>query len=201
MVATTEEMIDLVSFYVLERQIGIAELLACEFLDDCSSSPLKQSGYAILSIAMAYFEMIEQFSQGRESSQGESTSFFMAGFRKVYPCSPLSNDDIRQIYKWIRCGMYHGGMTRYATRLSRFFPEGFALSGGEIHINPGRVVEEIKSHFLGYVATLRNPCCSYEREAFRRYCEALGVGEAVSDYVHSSTTQLTKTTPAPWEQG
>ena len=201
MAASTDEKIDLVSFYVLERQIGIAEFLAREFLDDCSSSPLKQSGYAILSIAMAYFEMIEQFCQGRKSNQGESTSFFTAGFCKVYPSSRLCSEDIRLIYQWIRCGMYHGGMPRHATRLSRFFPDGFQLIDGAICINPGRVVEEIKSHFLEYVAVLRNPCCNHERDAFNRYCETLGVGEPVSDYVRSSTEQPTKTTPAPWEQG
>ena len=201
MIASTEQMIELVSFYVLDRQIGIAEILAREFVDDCSSSPLKQSGYAILSIAMAYFEMIEQFSQGRESKPGESTRFFTAGFRKVYPCSPLSDNAVHQIYKWIRCGMYHGGMPHHTTRLSRFFSEGFALSGGEIHINPGRVVEEMKTHFLGYVTALRNPCHSSERDAFRQRCKDLGVGSPVSDYIQSSTKQFTKTTPAPWEQG
>jgi hypothetical protein len=211
MSATVEEMINLVSFYVLDRQIGIAEVLAREFLDDCSPSPLKQSGYAILSIAMAYFEMIEQSSQGRESRSNESATFFRDGFRRVYPVTAFTDSEIDLIYSWVRCKMYHCGMvhrglakgkvTRMAVHLSRHFSEGFALSAGELHINPGRVVEEIKAHFLLYVETLRDPCCCHERDTFRLYCETLGVGEPIPDYVHSSTTQLTKTTPAPWAHG
>jgi hypothetical protein len=76
--------------YVLKRQICIAEHLASEFLNDCSSSILKESGYAILSIMFSYFEMIEQFMSG-QSSKSQSKAFFIKGLRRVYPSCSLSD--------------------------------------------------------------------------------------------------------------
>lgn len=220
MAVPIEELIDKIEMYVLQRQIGIAEILAREFLDDKSSSPLKESGYAILAIVMAYFEMIEQFAVGRESKPGDSGPFFLAGFRKVYPQTTLAQTDIKLICDWVRnkmyhCGMVHRGIAKYSTtrmavHLSRFFAEGFAVRGGELHINPGKAVAEIQAHFLDYVKRLRNPSCVAERTTFEAYCVSMGVGAPVPNTVLtstvtstgiSSTTTRTRTTGAAWEPG
>jgi hypothetical protein len=113
---TIEQMIERVELSVSVRQIGIAEFLAYEFSNEHSTSPLKESGYAVLSIMMSYFEMIEQFRTGKDS-EGHSKDFFVAGFRAVYPCTTLSDDDIKDLYKWVRCGMFHSGVTKFDTHL------------------------------------------------------------------------------------
>ncbi|WP_459554395.1 hypothetical protein [Lacunimicrobium album] len=200
MAVTTEELIKHFSYYVCNRQIGIAEYLAREFSNDQSKSPLKQSGYVILSIAMAYFEMIQQCWVGQDSA-GNAGNFFVSGFRKVYPSSGFSEAQIRDIYKRIRNGMYHDGMTRQKTHLSRFFLKGFEIVGDEIHINPALVVSEIGIHFDSYTQMLKDPIRVSERDAFCRYCEKLGIGEPVSPTVVSATSTLTMTTPAPTYPG
>jgi hypothetical protein len=83
MSVSVDELIDRLEFYVRKRQLGIAEQMAKEFRNQASTSPFKESGYAILSVVMAYFEMVEQFDRG-QSSDGQSREFFKCGFQKVY---------------------------------------------------------------------------------------------------------------------
>jgi hypothetical protein len=202
---TIDEMIDRIEFSVTRRQLGVAGVMATEFLDECSPSPLKESGYAVLSVVVSYFEMIAQFLNG-EDSDGQSRKFFVQGFRAVYPATPLADADIGRVYKVVRCGMYHGGMTKLGTHLSRYFPVGFTLAGTDIHINPGRVVEEVGQHFAAYVARLRNPANAGERAKFERLCRQIGVDQPLADSVSATTsltttTTTTSTTPAPWHPG
>lgn len=197
-VETMDERIRKIEMYVLKRQIGIAELLAAEFRNEANPSPLKESGYAILSIVACYFEMIQQFLTG-QTSKDNSRKFFVAGFRQVYPDTAIEEMAIRLLYDWIRCGMYHDGMTRQATQLSRHFGAGFAVQNGVIHCNPARVVEDVRMHFVAYIARLRDPASATERTHFATWCEILGVNRPGT--VTSSTEAFTKTTRAPWEQG
>lgn len=194
MSVTVDDMIDRLEMYVLKRQIGIAKPLADEFLNESSTSPFKESGYAILSIMVSYFEMIEQFITGQSSRRQES-SFFVSGFRKVYPHASFMNDNqIRQIYAWVRCGMYHEGMTKEKTMLSRYYLEGVALHGQEIHINPGKMVEEIRSHFCNYIYGLRN-LTSPQRANFEQWCHQIGFDVPDTPYVQGDPTK------APWHKG
>ena len=198
---TVEEMIAKVEMYVFQRQLGIAEILAAEFADDHSQTPLKQSGYAILSIAMAYFEMIEQFSSG-EDSKGKGWEFFLRGFMRVYPGTPFSDDQIKeQIYRWVRCGMYHGGTTRNSAHLSRWQSEGFDINNGEICINPARVVQELKMHFRCFVQLVRDPCNCHERPNFEKYCRLIGMDQNPTPSFVGSTQKQVATTPRPGEPG
>jgi hypothetical protein len=199
-----DEMIDRIEMYVTKRQLGIAGVMAAEFLNESSTSPLKEAGYAILSVIVSYFEMIAQFING-EDSKNKSKPFFVQGFRAVYPTTSLSDVEIQWLYEVVRCGMYHGGMTKSGTRLSRYFSTGFTLQGGEVWVNPGRAVEELNTHFAGYVRDLRNPANARERSLFERVCRLNGVDLPISDLVSvpsgSSTCTPKSTTPAPWHPG
>jgi hypothetical protein len=191
-------MIDKIEMYVTNRMIRPAELCAAEFGNDCSGSPLKESGYAILSIMLPYFEMIQQFISGQDSD-GHSKDFFRDGFKSVYPCTPLTDDNIKkELYPWVRCGMFHAGMTRGATRLSRCYCFGFERCGSEIFINPARVVDEIKVHFKQYIARLRNPANLCDRAKFQAHCTTLGVDQTPVAAVSSSQTPCM---PNPWANG
>src|SRR5579883_3418845 len=190
---TTDEMIDNINLYVTRRQLGVAEHLASHFADESSTHPLKESGYAILAVVVSYFEMIAQFVSG-SSSKNKSEEFFVRGFRAVYPDTPLSRDNIETLYRLVRCGMYHDGMTKAGVHLSRYFPEGFALQNSEFHINPARVVDELRLHFTDYVARLRDPANVTERAKFDRFCREIGVDNPVKDTVTSTTTTGSATT-------
>lgn len=182
-----DDMIDAVERYVLERQLHVAEFLAREFLNNESSHPMQRSGFAILSIIMAYFEMIEQFVAG-VSSKGESREFFRRGFRRVYPDSLLSDDEILSVYRWVRCGMYHGGMSHSQTHLSRFLPVAFEFSSGSLCINPGLAVRDVRDHFERYLEDLRDPFNCNDREQFLCYCLDAGLDRPVDDYPTQSET-------------
>jgi hypothetical protein len=78
------------------------------------AEPFPHSGYALVSILFAYFEMIAQYISG-SSSDGQSGTFFRLGVRNVYPASPLSDKEIDTIYSRVRCGMFHSGYTKLGT--------------------------------------------------------------------------------------
>jgi hypothetical protein len=202
---TTDQLIDAVEMYVSDRQIRIAEMMATEFSNKNSNSPLLESGFAILSVIVSYFEMIAQFING-EDSENKSKLFFVQGFQAVYPRTPLSEPVIKdKIYKQVRCGMYHGGMTKAGVHISRHFSEGFTVQGREIYINPAKVVEEIKQHFTGYMASLRNNCKPLERQNFDKLCRDIGADLPVSDTVTinnaSGIVTTCHTTPSPFHPG
>ena len=140
---TIDEMVRSFQFYVRDRQIGLAENLSRHFEDRNDGTPFKQSGYVILSVASAYFEMIQQFMDGKESVEEDDTGrmrshswdFFKRGFKEVYPDPQWTDASIKKIYKVVRCGMYHGGMPKGGCHLSRYFQPGFHLCRNEIHVN------------------------------------------------------------------
>ena len=107
------QKIDAFERHVFTRQLRIAQILAEHFVSDKEGDELSQIAFVIMSIALAYFEMIEQFASGK-SSDGSSPEFFKRGFQRVYSTTPVSNDDVRRIYKYFRCGMYHIAMPRIA---------------------------------------------------------------------------------------
>ena len=176
MAATTDEMIQDMERYVLERYLGIAQVLADEFRNANSTSPLKQSGYAILSVVMSYFEMIESWSKGCCSPNGKSRDYFTDGFKKMYSGLGLSDAEIHEVYDMARCGMYHRGMTKPETPLSRNYSTAFAKVGNEWRINPWRLVEDIKAHFSGVVNTLREPSNLNERDQLREILHIVEMG-------------------------
>jgi hypothetical protein len=203
MAATIEEMIEKLEFYVMQRQIGLAEIISCEFENRYSPSPFKQSGYLILSVVAAYFEMIAQFLEG-ETSENQSKLFFEKGFRAVYPSTSMTRSDIYKIYSVVRCGMYHGGMPKIGCHLSRHFQPGFHLCRTEIHVNPAAIVREVKAHFCQYISVLRNPVNISERDKFKKMCEEMGLDQTPPDHTYCDTpggTVFTTTTPGPGSKG
>jgi hypothetical protein len=210
MSATFDEMVRHFRFYVEDRQIGLAERLGQHFEDEADPTPFKQAGYVILSVASAYFEMIQQFIDGKESVEEDengrvrshSWDFFNRGFKEVYPQLEWTDDSIKKIYKVIRCGMYHGGMPKVHCHLSRYFQPGFHLCHNEIHVNPAAVVREICCHFQRYIESLNfDPT---RRANFEAMCKIMGLDDTPPNYTYCDTpggTAFTPTTPAPGARG
>ncbi|WP_143394049.1 hypothetical protein [Fimbriiglobus ruber] len=190
-----DRMIRRLEFYVRFRQLGIAEVMVKEFRNEASTNPFKESGYAILSVVMAYFEMFEQFDRG-QSSHGQSREFFRCGFRKVYSSTSLTDEQINTIYSWVRCGMYHTSLTAGFSPLSRNYPVGFDVEGGEIRINPGKVVQDLFTHFDAWVAVLKKPACTGNRFCFEKAARMIGMDRPEAPLETPGTS-----TQAPWEPG
>ena len=85
----------------------------------------KDAGFAVLTIATAYFEPIESYHTGK-SSEGNSKKFFRRGFLRVfsgltatlkqhgYPDADcVARKLVDEIYDHMRCGLFHEGGAKY----------------------------------------------------------------------------------------
>ena len=157
---TLDQKIEIFSERVLGWQIDVAEEMSRQFFEALAvsdaSRPMCHSGFAIVSVIFSYFETIAQYLQGA-SSHRQSADFFEYGFRSVYSASGFDDTQIRTIYANIRCGMYHNGLTRPEVNIYEGHRPTFRYdSEGRLLLNPFTLVQDVKQHFLGYVATLRD---------------------------------------------
>jgi hypothetical protein len=157
--------------YMSRYILGIAENLAAHVA--AGSGPLADSIYFILAGITSYFESINQFVTG-DDSEGKSKQFFREGFRLVFPATTLTDPELNQIYKWLRCGMYHTAMpTTGATYLHPAFPQAIDKDATGLKINPVELVKVIRAHFDRFMADLKNPAKAVERTNFNRRAEAI----------------------------
>lgn len=194
--ATIDDKIGAIEFYVEQRQLGIALVLAQSFVSNRCGDPLAQSGFAILSVVFSYFEMTAQFMSGMGSDHG-SKLFFRDGFKNVFPTSPLSDGEIDDVYIWVRCGMYHGAMPKNEVHVSREIGEAFRKDSDRLIINPARLVEDLQCHFRQYVCRLRSPANVTERENFERMFDLVKAMSPIGPSASYSTR--TRTTLPPWK--
>jgi len=139
---TVCEKINALESHVLTRQLRIAHALGEHFRADRPGDALSESGFVILNVGLAYFEMIEQFASG-EASNGRSADFFKRGFNRVYPASGVSAADVNRIWKFIRNGMYHVAMPTDRCGLSRHLGCAFAAENGALVINPAQLIDDL----------------------------------------------------------
>jgi hypothetical protein len=160
---------------------------------------MSESGFFILLGVSSYFETINQFLTG-EDSEGKSRPFFVAGFRAVYPSSPLNDLEIENLYKVLRCGMYHSSMPKGYTVLDRNEPQAIRKEAQEIVINPALLVRDIQAHFEKYVADLKVETNAAIRANFDKRAEEIERSITVPVQVSGSATP-TMTTPPPMMSG
>ena len=161
---TTDAKIEIFRDRVMGWQIEIAETL----------NNVAHSGYGILSVSFSYFEMIAQYVKGK-SSNHKSKNFFVEGFKEVFNDTPLSDPDIEEIYKRVRCGMYHSGYTRVGVLISGQYHDPMDFSDNTVHINPQALTATIREHFTKYIITLKNQSNATERANFAKMFDA-GLG-------------------------
>jgi hypothetical protein len=69
------------------------------------------SAFIILSVCLSYLEGIQQYIEGKSSTQ-KSKDFFIKSFQRVYATAGLDEKAVRDVYDEARCGLFHDGMTR-----------------------------------------------------------------------------------------
>jgi hypothetical protein len=62
------------------------------------------SGFIVLMIGVSYLEGNQQFREGRSSDKA-SGSMFRTALRRVFDA--LSDEEASQVYKAVRCGLFH----------------------------------------------------------------------------------------------
>lgn len=149
------EKIDAFEKHVFDRQLRIAQILGDHFTKNAEGDPLAQSAFAVMSLCLNYFEMIEQFAMG-QSSNSNSPEFFKRGFQRVFPNSEFTANEISRIYGLLRCGLYHTAMPKGRCGLTRELHEPIKVSNGDLLINPSLLVDSIIAHFEQFCCALRD---------------------------------------------
>lgn len=137
-----------------------------------------------VALATNYIEGIEIYISGKDS-EGKSKQFFRSGFKRIF--APVDTNvkilDLvsDSIYKALRCGFVHEGMSRNRVFFSYAKDEAFTITwpknkNGEflsdgylesVVINPKRYIECIELHFRNYIRELRMHKSDEYKEEFK----------------------------------
>jgi hypothetical protein len=125
------------------------------------TKPMRDSGFAALSIVLSYFEMIAKYEEGYTGKS--SSPYFKKGVYSVFPnlnaeFPTIVDDALTVLYKKCRCGLYHMGLTNRQIVLSGKpqFPMRFDITNRRLHINPHLLVPALKIHLEDYGKRLRD---------------------------------------------
>lgn len=152
---------------VLGWQLEIAEELRRQIQDKANDGKtIQHAGFALLSILFAYFEMIAQYMEG-ESSEKNPKQFFRKGLEGVFP-KKFTNDQKELIYKRIRCGMYHSGLTKRGSLISGDYAQAIEVADDLVQVNPHRLSCCIMGHFVDYIEKLKVPSNAVDRCHFEK---------------------------------
>jgi hypothetical protein len=137
----------------------------------------QHAGFAILTLALTYFEPLGQFLPGESS---RSVDCFKRGFFSVYPNAPSIDDSvIGVLYDQLRCGMFHRGITKALVQITQNQGASIVVrqgSGSEVTsviVNPWSLLTDIEMHVKTYCAALGDPA-DPRRRAFNSWFDARG---------------------------
>lgn len=128
------------------------------------------SDFAMLAVAMVYFENIQKCKDGY-GKKGNPKDGFVNGLKWVYPkfrSHKNGNALAELVYRECRCGMYHVGLIGTQIILDCSISSGIAIRKGEIIICSSKVVEDIQRHFNQYISDLKNKSNSILRANFEK---------------------------------
>ena len=126
------------------------------FLD--RASRLLSSGdndFIVLMVCMSYFEGVEQYRQGCDSN-GSSAKMFKDAIQNLYRDSDFTRDNLENLYKEARCGLFHDGMVRGKIILKNSFSPAISFIGNDIQISPRKLLNDIKKDFRDYIKKLKD---------------------------------------------
>lgn len=168
--ADIQTKIDIFEDRVKGWQLCVGQALWAEVTKPKDGNPdFTHAGFAVLSILFSYFEMIRQFQRGEESAQQAGT-FAKEGLLSVYGAT-LSEQQRDQIYRDVRCGMYHSGITKALATISGDSTQAFTFIQNRVCVNPGILCKDILQHFDGYLEMLRADTDSDARAHFEEMLE------------------------------
>jgi hypothetical protein len=159
---------------VLNWHLNIIELIRLHMeAEEQEGTDWNHAGFALLGLLFTYFEMIAQYKRGK-CSKKKSERMFCHGVNDVYP-KTFSNKKRSKIYTRVRCGMYHNAFVKKGTLISGDYPTAIAVEDGDqgnVKINPHMLSPDVKRHFEGYIAALKNHANETMRENFEKMFDA-----------------------------
>ena len=107
-------------------------------------------------IATSYIEGVEQYRTGRESN-GRSRQIFSDSIRRIFELQNVSDNQLANLYRHLRCGLFHNGMSGDAIVLNRRLKNVIEFSNhGTIDINPSMFLSAIIQDFNQYISDLND---------------------------------------------
>ena len=124
------------------------------------------NGFIVLMICMSYLEGVEQYRQGN-SSNNNSNATFRRTLHRIYP-NQYNDDDLRNLYRESRVGLFHDGMVRGNVIINNGFPSSLSFDDENIKISPKKLLDDIKMDFNNYIESLKNRENNELRDNFNR---------------------------------
>lgn len=116
----------------------------------------KSNNFVVVMIATSYIEGVEQYRKGRLSN-GQSKQYFADGMRRIFQIQNISDYQLNMLYKHLRCGLFHNGMSGDAVVLNRTLKSAVNFSNpGTIDINPRLFLVAVVQDFEQYINDLSN---------------------------------------------
>jgi hypothetical protein len=100
------------------------------------------AAFVVLQVALAQVEGIEQYHRG-ESSEGQSSDFFRSGLKKIFSLTDADDPWLWDFYRFVRCGLFHDGMTRPRVLIENRFPRALEFDGKCIRISPNKFLDAV----------------------------------------------------------
>jgi hypothetical protein len=125
-----------------------------------------EAGFVILMIASSYIESNQQYREGN-SSESKSLEFFKKGIKRIFP--ELSDEESDRLYKEVRCGFFHDGITRKAIFITGEQKDTFVRQGDNLIINPHLFLDKIIKDFEKYISELKNQDSKECRTNFEKF--------------------------------
>lgn len=108
----------------------------------------RNKGFIVLMICLSYIEGVEQYRQGQDSN-GQSRRFFIDSMERIYP-NTYNQQDIGDLYREARCGLFHNGMVKGRIIINNNFPVSLTFNNGDIEISPSKLLRDIRTDFQSY---------------------------------------------------
>jgi hypothetical protein len=112
-----------------------------------------EAGFVILMIASSYIESNQQYREGTASTK-KSEEFFKKAAKRIFP--GIAEENILLLYKEVRCGFFHDGITRKTIFITGSQKEIFRKDGENLIINPHLFLDRIISDFKEYMIILKD---------------------------------------------
>ena len=94
---------------------------------------------------------------------GDSEKYFKLGVTDVFNNLKLLNINVvntflDKLYDYVRCGLYHTGLTEGPVILTGSHPKSLDITNNlqTLVVNPHLLVKDVKKHFDSYITDLRN---------------------------------------------
>lgn len=118
--------------------------------------------FIVLMVATSYIEGVEQYRSGR-TSVGRSKEMFFDSMDRIFGLQGVDKPHLENLYKPLRCGLFHNGMSGDMIVLDCNFENAINFSVTTIDINPKLFLEAIIGDFNKYIEDLSN----HENEELR----------------------------------